>query len=439
MQLQEKQSWLKNLFEGERSAVLLVFSIVFLLPFGRLSELPILITAILAGRDLLHNRQQLRSSKAFRLFSMLFLCIWLPMLISTVDAVNTERALRSTLGFGRFYLAGVFMISRLRTVSAHRQLSWLVLLTLALWCGSALFELFFGFDLFSGQKASELHINGIFGGENIRLGFALMTFLPLALAGLVARQKSLLAFAVLAVAAAFIFVAGIRMAWLALAWFALLLALMSGTLITRDRLRKGILACAGAGAAVMLVLALVSPSQKMQQTLDYFDGGLSLNQALSGRVMLFEVATDMARSYWVNGVGVRSYRYVYPEFAGEGDSFLHYSELASQMVGDTHPHQLILEVASETGIIGLLGLSLFFLLLVRIMVRGWRQKAMMTMVYAAGVLALLMPVNSHLAIYSSYWAAQYWVLIGLLVSMVMAENQANTRLIPRLSPAVIAS
>ena len=85
-----------------------------------------------------------------------------------------------------------------------------------------------------------------------------------------------------------------------------------------------------------------------------------LNAASSKRLHLWRNAANVLESHPVNGAGVRAYRYAYPQFAEAGDPFMN-----PDGTGQIYAHQLLLEVGSETGTIGLAGLLEFFVIYVR--------------------------------------------------------------------------
>ncbi|MEW5966684.1 MAG: O-antigen ligase family protein [Pseudomonadota bacterium] len=92
-----------------------------------------------------------------------------------------------------------------------------------------------------------------------------------------------------------------------------------------------------------------------------------LNTAGSMRLQLWNNALSVLESPPINGVGVRAYRYAYPEYAQSGDIFI-----SPDGTGAIYAHQLLLEVGSETGVIGLAGLLVFFGGLIRSGRGGWR-------------------------------------------------------------------
>ena len=96
-----------------------------------------------------------------------------------------------------------------------------------------------------------------------------------------------------------------------------------------------------------------------------------------------------------------------------------------------HSHHLLVEIASETGLIGICGLVLALTLLVR---EAWRaQHAVRARVapYGIALCAAFFPFNTHLAIYSAHWSQLVWWLIAiycacLAQSSVPARGAANT-------------
>jgi O-antigen ligase len=136
----------------------------------------------------------------------------------------------------------------------------------------------------------------------------------------------------------------------------------------------------------------------------------SLNAASSNRLHLWKNAVNVLESHPVNGAGVRSYRYAYAQFAEAGDPFMN-----PDGTGQIYAHQLLLEVGSETGLIGLAGLLTFFV----IFIRAGRGLSGSFLAWAAwlGAFSWLFPVNTHTALYSAYWS----LLIGWILAVSLTK------------------
>ncbi|MEO8010463.1 MAG: polymerase, partial [Dokdonella sp.] len=108
--------------------------------------------------------------------------------------------------------------------------------------------------------------------------------------------------------------------------------------------------------------------------------------------------------------------------ASPGDRF----SPAGATEGASHPHQIVLEVLSETGWIGLL----FWIAGATFAVRAWwrapaayRERAFAP---ALALLAMCFPLNTHLAFYSAWWGLLFWWLLSLYV-VAIGEPRHETR------------
>jgi Lipid A core - O-antigen ligase and related enzymes len=130
-----------------------------------------------------------------------------------------------------------------------------------------------------------------------------------------------------------------------------------------------------------------------------------IDEASSHRLSLWQTGLRMMPENWINGIGPRSYRDAYPEYASSEDFWMRKSE-----GGQTHPHWLLLEVGVEAGLVGLLGLTLFYILFYRILNSPKLDSTGCAFLLCAGV--SWFPLNMHMAFYGSYWATFVWLLLG---------------------------
>lgn len=397
-----------------------VVAVIALQPAGRLSELPILIMALFGFKDLVLNRESLFGSRSFQFFTVLFLCFWLPALLSLPDAVNQEKGLSTTLGMWRFYFAGVFIIARVSSMADHRWIAYVAMIVVTFWALDGVIELVRGYDLFGLSSGSSAYITGIYG-EKKRLGYALVAFLGITLAAARGSLPLPLQAGFLLLMLFVIFISGTRMAWLASLWFAIVVIavlLLSGLRLNKKWWLGGL-----AGLLLLGGFAMQAPSvqQKMVKSMAVFTSG-SLDKASSGRISIWETSVNMFADNWLNGVGVRGFRYAYADYTSENDRFLHGEE---QKLGAYHPHQIILEMLAEMGVIGLCGLALACLMMFSLMKEMVGHVQSYSFLYLAGILTLLMPLNTHLSMYSSYWASLFWFLAAIAFSIMRAELEQD--------------
>lgn len=391
--------------------VVLAWSFLLLLPFSRSSELPMFIMAILGGVLIWKHGKQAVWEGGARTFSLLFLCIWLPMALSVPDSLWFEKSLSTALTYPRIYLAGIFLIWMLREDLPRQRLLKLSAWLLLFWVVDALIQALVGYNLLGYAYPERL--NGLFGPDNWKLGLSLAMLSPIVWE-YVSRHgaKWQLALAWLGTAAV-VLLASNRESWIVFAlatvmwvWvYARRLELHPLKLLTPIVL---IAAAAGAGA--------YQADSKFAQRIDQSIGALdftyeSLNQASSFRVHLWNNALTVLENHPINGAGVRSYRYAYAQYAEPDDPYL-----SPDGTGMIYAHQLVLEVGSETGAIGLAGLLGFLV----IFIRSGRGVSNNPLAWAAwlGAFAWLFPVNTHTALYSSYWS----LLIGWVVAVGVSRQ-----------------
>ena len=391
--------------------VVLAWSFLLLLPFGRSSELPMFIMAILGGMLIWRHGKAVVWEGGAKTFSLLSLCIWVPMVLSVPDSLWFQKSLSTALTFPRIYLAGIYLIWMLREDLARERLLKLSAWLMLFWVFDALVQAVVGHDLLGYAYPERL--NGLFGPKNWKLGLTLAMLSPLVWE-YVSRQfaKWQLALAWLGTAAV-VLLASNRESWIV---FAIATVMWSWVYARRlgfnpfKLLVPIVLVAVVAGVGAYQVNPKFA--QRVTQSVAALDFSYqSLNAASSLRVQVWNNAANVLEHYPINGAGVRSFRYAYPQFAEKGDPFI-----SPDGTGVIYAHQLLLEVGSETGLIGLAGLLVFFVIFIR---AGRAVSIPHPLAWAAwlGIFAWLFPINTHTALYSAYWS----LLVGWLIAVSSAR------------------
>jgi O-antigen ligase len=405
--------------------VILVFSAPLLLPVGRAVEAPVLLMALLGVVLLVkHGRFWWRQARV-RLFCAAFLASWIPMALSLPDAVNFTKTGIVVLNHLRFLFAGLFMLHVLYENAARalllRLLGWL----LAFWVLDAVVQYFLGVDVF-GFKAFPGRLSAVFGSGNSKFGLTVAVFAP-ALWEYARRRFGLWTAAVVVVITlAVVLESGSRAAWIASAAAVGLYVCALGFWTKILELR----------ALAVILLLLVAFGAAGYFVSDKVAGGVdAAAQAFSGdvdetkntvshRVWIWKGAWSMFVHNPVNGVGARGFRHAFQSYARPDDPFL--KEVPP--IVPTHSHQLLIELATETGSLGLLGLLLTLTLLARAALKAPLEERISMLPFGVAVGAAFFPFNSHLAIYSAYWSQIVWFLITLYCASVGAsEASADDR------------
>ncbi|HEX5489539.1 MAG TPA: O-antigen ligase family protein [Rhodanobacteraceae bacterium] len=401
-----------------------IWLVVFLLPFGRASELGTLLCLLGAIFLFVRDRHALAGHPGARLLLWLWAAYFLAALISAPDAIEPARSWSESAAYLRFGPFGVYACFAVRRESRLTALCLATGVVVALWALDAWVQALTGFSL--GGHAQAQRISGIFGADNLKLGPVLASLSPFVLWGARRRYGR----AGLVVAMVFllgpILLAGSRAAWityglvlLAFFWF--------------DTRRPAWFAAWVLGACVVVAAAMgvawqTSPrfNARMQRTLAALnDTPHTLNQALSGRLDIWRVAVDMVAAHPVNGVGVRDFRYAYPQYASPGDHFLG-AEACGEDTGACHPHQIVLEILTNTGVVGLA----LWLAALGLALRAWRRVGAEARRRAFPVTVALavtvFPLNTHLAFYSAWWGLLFWWLLALWCAALYADVPEET-------------
>lgn len=425
---------------GWRWAPAWVLAFVALWPAPGYAEGVMVLGALAAVARLLLVRfrdgKGLLSGPAWALTSVLFCSYWLPELLSAFDAVDHGRAFREALVDLR-YLPFLWLVAAAVADARVRRITFAGLGIIAgAWTLDALVQalagtspLFWGIDsikqAISGhgmcavaETARVDRLSGVLGPCNLKLGVVLASLSPFALHAAARRFGSVGWMVAAAAVGVVVLLAGARAAWLT---FGLVLVFSGWQLLGWKRL-LGVFAF---GAIALGVLTATSPQvrervQRTAQALAADPQGVDV--ALSGRARIWGAAVCMAREHPVNGVGARGFRDAFPACDpapgvvpawGNGPAL--------------HAHQIVLEILSETGVLGLL----CWLAGVALALRAWRYAdAAARDAARPAMLALaatVFPLNTHLAFYSTFWGGLTLLLAALYAGSLLSRDATGDR------------
>ncbi|MEO6518900.1 MAG: O-antigen ligase [Pseudoxanthomonas sp.] len=420
---------------GWRWAPAWVLTFIALWPAAGVAEGVMVLGALAAILKLLFDRfrggTRLLSGPAWALTSVMFFAYWFPQLISSFDALDQGRAFRESLVDLR-YLPFLWLVASAVASERGRRITFNgIALIVTVWTVDALLQivsgtspLFWGLDqlkhALSGHgmcKAEDSRVldrlSGFLGPCNLKLGVVMASMAPFALFA-AGKRAGLWGWSLLAAGiGVVVLLAGARAAWLT---FALVLVFSGWRLLGWKKL-LGVFAF---GGVALVGLALVSPqfSERIERTARVLTVDQSgVDMALSGRAQIWQAATCMIREHPFNGVGARNFRQEFPacdpmpgQVPAWGSGPAH------------HAHQIVLEILSETGVIGLL----LWLAGAALAWRAWRyaspearERARPAML-ALGV--TVFPFNTHLAFYSTFWGGLTLLLAALYSGSLLARN-----------------
>ncbi|SFF84559.1 O-antigen ligase family protein [Neptunomonas qingdaonensis] len=397
---------------------------VISIPFGRSVELFVLIMAVIGLFDLIKNHQNLRQSFGFKAFTLVFICFMLPALLSLPDAFDFKHSATSLIGMARFYFAGLFIINRITNYNIHLWLATGIGCVLAFWGVDAWWQQISGHDLLGLPPFSSGRISGIFS-ENAELGLMIIPFLGVAIAAFKERINVYAAMIFTLLSVSVILISGDRAAWVSLLATAVLWILLFRPKNFKFSKNHFFISISG---IVLIAVAVFNTPQfqaRLDKSLVGFSGNYeSVNTASSFRLPIWNVALSMFADNPINGVGVRSFRYAYPDYAQPDDIFVDKALPREQQVGAYQPHQIVLEFLAEMGIIGIIGfMAAIWILFVKWYPVVRSQQSALASGYLISLMAILFPINSHLSSFSSSWAQVIWLLVALCVSAMVIEKR----------------
>ena len=394
----------------------LVLAVLVLLPVGRSAELPLACAGIAALALLVRGRIDLHDP-ALHLVGALFACYWLPALLSGFAAVDSRRTWATIAVTLRFLPFAVFALWALQRRSIWPRTVAAIGMVVALWVIDAYIQMLTGYSLGGGAEAER--VAGIFGAGNLKLGPVLAVLSPFVLMAARARygvRGLVLVFVGLALP---VLLAGSRAAWLSYALVGIVIAWRE----TREPRRfASVLIVFALGFAALGALAWHDSARfgaRIERSLLAVRGTTAaVDAASAGRLSIWRTALAMSAAHPLSGVGVRGFRYAYPDYAAPGDRFVD----ATTQTGASHAHQIVLEVLSETGVVGLV----FWLLGAWLALRaGWRADAAArarAFAPALALVAMCFPINTHLAFYSAWWGLLFWWLLALYCAALAARD-----------------
>ncbi|MBS0512568.1 MAG: O-antigen ligase family protein [Proteobacteria bacterium] len=401
------------------AATALVVLTVFGLPFGNLFFYSSALLALIGMGFVISHWRQIAADTRIRQFLLLFALFWVPMLFSLLGAPHPAISIAASTRYMLFAFTGIALI-HLQAAGSNRQIIIGTAAVLAFWTADALMQFSLGFNIRGFPYQAGERLTGLFyPWPNI--GYVMAVLSPAAFEGVrlwAGRQ---------------------RLAWLALVpWFAvILLSSQRAALLT---LALAIVAyplhlhLAGRLPAVrrlliplLLVVTAVglvaSQADVVRSRLDSAAGMLSgdydaANRASSMRLPLWTAAVKIYRDRWINGIGPRAYPEVVKGYLADDPDW------AITRAG--HPHFSALEIAAETGTIGLLGYAVALILLLRRFLSSRGDERLASGPWFLTALLASFPLASTISFYASMGSTLLWIPLACACAQLPRTRGVGT-------------
>ena len=386
----------QNLIPAPLMWVFLFFSLAVSVATRQLIWLMVVVSLL----TLITNREAILSTEGMKKAAILFACIAVPGLISLLFSVNLDRSISAVFRFAAYALAAWVVLSvRIEEGDAKRIMSFLGILLVA-WAVDGFVQLLTGVSLL-GDPLVELGEEGAIVTGSLQLGYGatLAILSPFFLEALRRAGGMGVGILSLPVYAAIVMSGHQSSAVLALIGLAgwTMLALRNKE-VGAKRQVTGFVISAIIGLLLGVYLSVVTGQ------VSTLAGAPARYQSFLFQSQLWELSWQAFKDYWLTGVGMRGFG----TYALATDS-----STIPGLAETWHSHLTVLEVMSETGLVGLIGYGLLLRWL-----WGYVQDKRMH-VAVAGLTALLavFPLGTAVGMYSYIGGNLIFLTFTLLIAL----------------------
>ena len=362
--------------------------------------------ALLGVIDGLRDPRALREWRARQLLA-LFGLLWLPMVCAYPGAVAPDHTLHTVLPYLHLLPAAYFVMRACTDIDVQRLVTVGAAMLVAFGALDAFVQLIWHTDLF-GYPYDRGVLKGVFYPKQ-RLGLFLAVFAPLYVDAVLRWCRDHPRLWLLLVPLLVVVLMSLkRSAWIMLVFGLLAYVLLQLRLRPWSWHRRRL---AQFGLLVLLAgsLAVINPSLRARLTATsglFSSEAAAIDAATAYRVTLWRTGVRIFSDHWLTGIGPRGFRHVYADYAPRDDFWVKRTGH-----GQTHPHQFVLEIAIETGAIGLAAFTLFYAMLLRLLSRP--SVGRVAPVWLLGAAVAWLPLNAHLAFYGAYWSSLAWLMLAV--------------------------
>lgn len=391
---------------------------ILLTPIKRLAEAPGTLLAILGIFVAIKYKQKFLDSPAQKTLFYIFLCSFIPICISAIDASNPSRAIKVAFVFLKCYLMGVAIIEYLKIKDLPKLIKILfIFMTVCML--NVLLEYFIGYNMYGRAVVSNrpggLHSTSVHGGA--LYGTLCIFFLaPL----FQSKLNLFLKIAVVIVFTATLFITQSRIAVVSYFMACGLYFILTPRVSIIQKVKIAFITLTIlvlVSSTILFSNASTSKNRLVKKTIEALKGDYhSLNRASSGRIQIWHNCLSIIKDHPLNGVGARNLRYVYPKYNKHD-----YMDFDSA----SHPHQIILEYLVGTGSIGLIGLVMTFILVFKSWYKAPNANKVMAFPFAICWLCIYFPINTHSAFFSSKHAILSWWITILFIFILQIDIKSE--------------
>lgn len=384
-------------------------------PFIGDARLPSVLLLALGVWLLAHKRINFSTSSAKRL-GLIWLLLFIPILVTIPGSFNIVGSIETAVVLVLFYIVGLVVMQGLGCEANHAWLQrWLGIILLT-WLADGYIQYFFGHDLMGIPLSENNLVLGPFA-DNLHFGIFITVLMPVML-WRITKERPFLALILIALIG---FIVG-----MSARSNMLFFVLASATLMPRFNWSYRIYGVLGLAVA-LLTSILISPSgiERVKQ----FNAlksetetslVLKLDHFMSGRLIIWETASEMIKDRPLTGVGTNAFAEAYDHYAKRSDD--PFRGNGSYPGGVYHAHQMYISIAAESGLIGLTGLLAIIAFCIKwLSIVPIKQRALAGP-YAASLAVIVFPIQSQPVLYTIWW---FPIVLLLLCGMIAALDKKS--------------
>lgn len=379
-------------------------------PFTSGARLPSLLLLLLGGW-LLFKKQIDWSDQSVQRLGLIFILLLGPVLISIPGSFNPGGSVKVAMVLILFFVAGLALMQGLKTEADHAWLQRWLTIVLLVWLGDGFIQYFFGHDMLGIPMGSDGRMMGPFS-DNLHFGLFMTVLMPVMLWRM-AKERPLAAIAIIALIG---FAAGMSGARSNVLFYLLAIA----TLMPRfGWWHRALIVLTLLVAVVSAVGQSDTTASKFQQ----FNGSADkqshfqkLDHILSGRMIIWETASEMIKDRPLTGIGAGAFAEAYDQYATRPED--PFRSGGGYDGGVYHAHHMYVSIAAESGLTGLVGLLLSVALVIKWYFQASSGLRAVAAPYAASLTVIAFPIQSQPVLYSAWWFPIVLLLLcGLLIAL----------------------
>lgn len=339
-----------------------------------------------------------------------FACIIIIALFSFINTVSFSSSIQGIAKLLKNLLIFLVCSQAIKDKQQIKRIVFSVCCGVSLLAVDALWQFFFGYDFIHGialhHNIGIPRVSGAFPNPNL-LGIYMSAFIPLG-AGLTIlyfRGKNKVFMSFLTILA----LSGIFLTFSRGAGLAIYLAILFLCIAGRKKLLVSLL------IAILLIFPFVMPKdiKKWAKEVHYNPIVFMLNQ---DRISIYNNTINMIKHHPSIGVGVNTFSLNYGKYKTES------AEKYAHTPDTIYSHDIYLQMAGETGLLGLAAFILFLFLIFKNVTNNYfklkdEYLRAVSLSLIAGLIAFLINGLTETSLYNARVAMVFWYLIGVALSL----------------------